>query len=50
VLLVNLLPFFTSTINVYNYSRSNAEEKLDIYNLEYEYWSKKAFELMFIIV
>jgi len=34
--------FFTNTINVYNSSRSNAEEKFDIYNLEYEYWSKKA--------
>ncbi|MFY9241439.1 MAG: hypothetical protein WAO74_00275 [Polaribacter sp.] len=34
--------FFTNTINVYNKSREKNEEKFDIYNLEYEYWSKKA--------
>jgi hypothetical protein len=37
--------FFTDTINVYNSSRKNAEEKFDIYNIEYEYWSKKASEI-----
>ena len=36
--------FFTETINPYNNSRNKAEEKFDIYNLEYEYWSKKASE------
>lgn len=34
--------FFTNTINLYNDSRNKPEEKFDIYNLEYEYWSKKA--------
>lgn len=34
--------FFTSRINVYNNSRNKPEEKFDIYNLEYEYWSNKA--------
>lgn len=34
--------FFTETINPYNNSRNKAEEKFDIYNLEYEYWSTKA--------
>jgi hypothetical protein len=34
--------FFTNTINPYNNSRRNPQEKFDIYNLEYEYWSKKA--------
>jgi len=34
--------FFTDRIDVYNSSRNNANEKFDIYNLEYEYWSKKA--------
>lgn len=34
--------FFTNTINPYNNSRKKPEEKLDIYNLEYEYWSNKA--------
>lgn len=34
--------FFIDRIDVYNSSRSKAEEKFDIYNLEYEYWSKKA--------
>lgn len=34
--------FFTNTINLYNNSRNKADEKFDIYNLEYEYWSKKA--------
>ena len=34
--------FFTNTINIYNNSRNKAEEKFDIYNLEYEYWSSKA--------
>jgi hypothetical protein len=34
--------FFINTISLYNNSRSKPEEKFDIYNLEYEYWSKKA--------
>ncbi|WP_405566157.1 hypothetical protein [Polaribacter sp. Asnod6-C07] len=34
--------FFTNTIDPYNNSRNKAEEKFDIYNLEYEYWSKNA--------
>lgn len=34
--------FFTNIINLYNNSRNNADEKIDIYNLEYEYWSKNA--------
>ena len=34
--------FFTNTINIYNNSRNKAEEKFDIYNLEYEYWSTNA--------
>ena len=34
--------FFTETINPYNNSRNKPEEKFDIYNIEYEYWSKKA--------
>lgn len=36
--------FFTETIDLYNNSRNKPEEKFDIYNLEYEYWSKKASE------
>lgn len=34
--------FFTDVINPYNNTRNKAEEKFDIYNLEFEYWSKKA--------
>lgn len=34
--------FFTNIIDPYNNSRNRAGEKLDIYNLEYEYWSQKA--------
>jgi hypothetical protein len=34
--------FFTDTINLYNKTRNKADEKIDLYNLEYEYWSKKA--------
>ena len=34
--------FFTDVIDPYNNTRNNADEKFDIYNLEYEYWSKKA--------
>lgn len=34
--------FFTATIDPYNNSRNKAIEKFDIYNLEYEYWSRKA--------
>lgn len=34
--------FFTSRIDIYNKTRNKSEEKFDIYNLEYEYWSKKA--------
>ena len=34
--------FFTETIDVYNKSRNKSDEKFDIYNLEYEYWSNKA--------
>lgn len=34
--------FFINVIDVYNNSRSKQEEKFDIYNLEYEYWSTKA--------
>jgi hypothetical protein len=34
--------FFTSRIDVYNLMRNKPEEKFDIYNLEYEYWSKNA--------
>ena len=34
--------FFTNIINPYNNSRNKPEEKFDVYNLEYEYWSKKA--------
>jgi hypothetical protein len=34
--------FFTTIVNPYNNSRNKAVEKFDIYNLEYEYWSKKA--------
>jgi hypothetical protein len=34
--------FFKNRIDIYNTSRSKSEEKFDIYNLEYEYWSKNA--------
>lgn len=34
--------FFINVIDVYNSSRNKKEEKFDIYNLEYEYWSNKA--------
>lgn len=34
--------FFTDRIDVYNNTRNKPEEKFDIYNLEYEYWSNKA--------
>lgn len=34
--------FFTNKIDVYNNTRTKKEEKFDIYNLEFEYWSKKA--------
>jgi hypothetical protein len=34
--------FFTNRIDVYNTSRNKSEEKFDIYNLEYEYWSRNA--------
>lgn len=34
--------FFRDVIDPYNNTRNKAEEKFDIYNLEYEYWSKKA--------
>ncbi|WP_439130524.1 hypothetical protein [Polaribacter sp.] len=34
--------FFKDVIDPYNNTRNKAEEKFDIYNLEYEYWSKKA--------
>ena len=34
--------FFTDVIDIYNKSRNKPEEKFDIYNLEYEYWSRKA--------
>ena len=34
--------FFIDIIDVYNSSRNKKEEKFDIYNLEYEYWSNKA--------
>lgn len=34
--------FFTNRIDPYNNSRNRAEEKFDIYNLEYEYWSQNA--------
>lgn len=30
--------FFTNVIDAYNNTRSNALEKFDIYNLEFEYW------------
>jgi hypothetical protein len=36
--------FFTNTIDPYNKTRNKPDEKFDIYNLEYEYWSKKASE------
>ena len=36
--------FFTEIINIYNNSRNKPEEKFDIYNLEFEYWSKNATE------
>lgn len=36
--------FFTETINPFNNTRKKNDEKIDIYNLEYEYWSKKASE------
>ncbi|PQJ78815.1 hypothetical protein [Polaribacter porphyrae] len=34
--------FFIDIVQVYNNSRPKPEEKFDIYNLEFEYWSKKA--------
>lgn len=34
--------FFTNVIQPYNNTRNKADEKFDVYNLEYEYWSKKA--------
>jgi len=34
--------FFINKIDIYNKSRKKREEKFDIYNLEYEYWSSKA--------
>ena len=34
--------FFTDKIQIYNNSRTKTEEKVDVYNLEFEYWSKKA--------
>jgi hypothetical protein len=30
--------FFTNIIDVYNNSRNNVNEKIDIYNLEFEFW------------
>jgi hypothetical protein len=34
--------FFVETLHPYNKSRKKAEEKFDVYNLEYEYWDKEA--------
>jgi hypothetical protein len=34
--------FFTDRIDPYNNTRKNSDEKFDVYNLEYEYWSKNA--------
>jgi hypothetical protein len=34
--------FFTTRIDIYNNTRNKPEEKFDIYNLEFEYWSRKA--------
>jgi hypothetical protein len=34
--------FFLKAIHPYNKSRKKAEEKFDVYNLEYEYWYEKA--------
>jgi hypothetical protein len=34
--------FFIEAIHPYNKSRKKAEEKFDVYNLEYEYWDTKA--------
>jgi hypothetical protein len=34
--------FFVEAIHPYNKSRKKAEEKFDVYNLEYEYWDTKA--------
>jgi len=34
--------FFIDVIHPYNESRNNVYEKFNVYNLEYEYWSKKA--------
>ena len=36
--------FFTTIIDVYNNSRTVSNEKFDIYNLEFEYWSNSATE------
>ena len=35
---------FTNIIDVYNNSRSNANEKFDIYNLEFEFWVDHSVE------
>lgn len=34
--------FFINAIHAYNLSREKNTEKFDVYNLEYEYWDKKA--------
>jgi len=34
--------FFTNRIDPYNNTRTKSSEKFDIYNLEFEYWSKNA--------
>ncbi|MDN3663885.1 T9SS type A sorting domain-containing protein [Algibacter miyuki] len=34
--------FFTNVINTYNNSRTNATDKFDVYNLEFEYWGDSA--------
>lgn len=34
--------FFINVIDVFNNSRNKQEEKFNVYNLEYEYWSSKA--------
>ncbi len=36
--------FFIEVIHAYNMSRTNAIERFDTYNLEYEYWNKSSSE------
>jgi hypothetical protein len=38
------LPFFTDNIKSYNNSRANQDEKLNVFNLEFEFWTTSSVE------